>query len=939
MTIHNAFAQRRVDDKGIVLRPKPIFQDTLKRDTTPQIVKKTVAIKYSKDSLNAPVNYTADDSIYYDVKKNLMYLYDKATLKYQKTNLSADLITINGKENIASAEVGKDSLGRPEGRPLFDDGSGQKLKATKLSYNFKSRKGIVFESQTEQQNMFITGNKTKFVAHDPKDTTATDIIYQKNAVLSTCNEPIPHYGLRASKMKLIPNKWVVMGPANLEIAGVPTPIWFPFAALPLKKGARSGIIFPSNYTSDFRGFGIVGIGYYKPINDHWDATILGDVFLRGSFGVSVKSNYNYLYKNRGNFNLSYTSIREEKVDIKRNKLYNVNTPTISIYWTHNNDSRSNPYNTFNGSINIVTNGANRRYNNDIKSVSNNLFNSGVNFTHRFPDNPSLSFQASMSHSQNSKTKDISMTLPELSFNIASHPLYKNKKNLGEEQWYERVNFGFNARATNTFRGKDSTFFTKKTLQDANFGFKYDANLSTNLKLLKYIDINPNASLGVLHYFKVYTPTFDQTIVYDSLKANRQAVFNALSNRYDSLYRVAQYGKVVNEYKSGIFSTIPTLSASVAATTNLFGIVRLKFGPKNKVSIRHKITPSVSYSLSNNFYQDKWYNYVQRTNNPNAKTFLDIYQRYSIFDGSAFGSPSYQDPKFRKGNGSISYSINQLFETKYRFRKDTIDRKGTLFENISLSGNYLPNADSLKFSDLSWSTNRTILKNHTTINLNGSFSYYTVQKDTLGRFTAVNTFYAAQQRKAGNPNWYLKPMRLQIINFSVNSSISVKEIRGFFDKKTTETPKPIGSNSGRNNRENAPPTGPPTLTQSVQAGANFLDLFDNFSISHNFDFAYGKRNSNNKDTLVVGNHSINLNGNLQITKHWRIGLGNIGYNFTQKAISYPDFNISRDLHCWDMTFGYQPTRGSYSFVIKVRQNPLDFLKLPFNKTSSDAFRGY
>ena len=782
----------------------------------------------------------------------------------------------------------------------------------------------------------VSWPKTKFVGKDPKDTTTNDVIYQKDAVVSTCDEPVPHFGLRATKMKIVSNKWLVMGPANLQIAGVPTPVWLPFAAFPLKKGARKGIIFPSNYTSDpIRGFGLLGVGYYLPINQHWDATLKADLFLRGSFGVELDSRYSYIYKNRGNVRISYKVLREEVIE-NRNKLRNQNTPTFSLYWTHANERGSNPYQTFSGSLNITTNGDRRRYNNDVRNVSQNQFGSGIQYARSFPELPNLRMSAALAHNQNTQTRIIDITLPDLMLNVSSYPIFKNKKSIAEERWYERINFGMNVNAKNALSGVDSTFFTKKTLNSASVGLKYDANMSTNLKLMKYIDINPSITFTNLHYLRTIEKTFDPTIKYDSLR--RIGIFNGITSKFDSTYRVLQYGKVNSQSRWDKLYSLPTFNASVTASTNLFGIIRLKSG-KNKVAIRHKVSPSVTYGITPSTYQSAWFRYVQRTNDPQFIKFEQLNEQYSIFEGSAYGAPGFVEPKYRRGNQQLSYSLTQLFETKYRFRKDTIDKKGQLFENIFINGSWNPGADSLKFSDLGWSTNRTFFKGHSTLSITGSMSFYAIAQNEKGDYVTRNTFYGASQRKAGNKLWYLKPLRHQNVNVSFNSQISVKEIRALFEPKTKTVPIDNSVSSGRKNSKPSVTEAPKTPEKKIEIDKSILDLIDNFSISHNFSFAYGKQSLNNKDTLVIGNHSIDLRGNLQLTKHWAVSIGNIGYNFTQKALSYPDFSIRRDLHCWDMSFGYQPQRGSYNFEIRVRQNPLDFLKVPFNKQSPDAFRGF
>ena len=305
-------------------------------------------IKIAKDGLDSPVDYGAKDSIFFDNKNNLIHLYGNAYLNYGGLKLTAAYIVVDMKSNIATAEFRPDSVGKPKGLPNFKDDA-QDVSANKMRYNFVSRKGVIIEAVSKQNDIFIHGGKSKFVASTGDSTVKKDnIIYSKDAIFTTCSADHPHFGIVSSKQKIIPNKLIVVGPSNLVIGDIPTPIWLPFAAFPLKQGKKTGLIFPKDYEySPTWGFGLKNMGWYFPLSDNYDLTIQGDIYIRGTWGLRANSTYVKKYRYQGSFELGYAStIKEnEKSLLSRD-------PSWNVRWSHSKDSRVNPTLSFNASVNL-----------------------------------------------------------------------------------------------------------------------------------------------------------------------------------------------------------------------------------------------------------------------------------------------------------------------------------------------------------------------------------------------------------------------------------------------------------------------------------------------------------------------------------------------------------------------------------------------------------
>ncbi|MEM1121018.1 MAG: putative LPS assembly protein LptD, partial [Bacteroidota bacterium] len=834
----------------------------------------------------------------YDNAENKMHLYGDAFVKYEGMELKAGYIVVDLDSNIAFAQTFKDSIGQLSGRPNFTNGS-QNFQADKMRYNFKSQKGVVSGVSTTQSNLFLTGTKAKFVSKEVKKDKSTAeeyTLYNRRAIFSTCDHPIPHYGIRSSKQKIIADKIVVAGPSNLEIGGIPIPAVLPFAIFPLKQFKSTGLIFPQGYEySPQLGFGLDGVGWYFPINDYVDLRLTGQVYWHGTWGLTGDSRYRKRYKYNGTLNLSFNSRRTiEDLDNRVN--------SYAIRWSHNQDSKAHPARRLSGSVNIQGNGFQRLVNNDARSVLQNQLSSNISYSQSFPGKP-FRLSATMSHSQNTQSRAVNVTLPTLNFQMDRlFPFKKKGASSGnKEKWYEKISFRYNAQAQNRFVATDTTLFSQQTLEDARFGLRHDVSTDLNFNLLKYINVSPNVSLRQVVNFKTLRKNFNEEFV---------TVIDSLENTIDT----TQYGIVTDSTVWGI-SPFQELTTGVSFNTILYKTILFKKGWLK--GIRHMVKPSVSinyipaYQGRDGFFRSGIDSVRTDTRDPLA------FQDYNIFEDGVYGRPRESRQQLL-----LNYSLNNIFEAKIFSKKDSTDKKIKLFDNIRVGGNYNFAADSLKFSTISVNGTTRLLKGMTTIAINASWDPYAVNTNNR----RINKFY---WRDSG------RPLRFLRAGFRFNTRMNVASLKKLFKKdkpntssrsSATPTTRDGGSGNGRSPAQPQPQDG-------------FLKFLEGFSLNHTY-VLNATKNSNQQTEWKPQTHSLSIQvSNIQLTENWGIGVGNIGYDFKNDRTTYPDIRITRDLHCWEAFFAWQPQRGTYYFTIKVKNAPLDALKIPYSKNNVDAFGGF
>ncbi len=878
--------EKRVENDARTITATPVtivaLDTTRRRDSS--------GVKVAKDGLDSPVDYGAKDSIFFDNKNNLIHLYGDAYLNYGNLKLKAAYIVVDMKNSIATAEPRPDSVGKLKGLPNFKDES-QDVSANKMRYNFITRKGVILEARSKQNDVFIHGGKSKFVASTGDTTNKKDnIIYSKDAIFTTCSADHPHFGIVSSKQKIIPNKLIVVGPSNLVIGDIPTPIWLPFAAFPLKQGKKTGLIFPKDYEySPTWGFGLRNMGWYFPLSDNYDLTLQGDLYVKGTWGLRANSRYVKKYRYQGDFELGYRSTinENEKSVLSRD-------PSWNIRWSHSKDNRVNPTISFNASVNMSGSKSNNpllsNYNsvtrNDFNSATTSQLSSSVSFTKTFPGKP-FSLSGSMQHSQNTVTRDVTMTLPNLDFTMQTLFPFKRKERVGNERWYEKVALQYNSSLQNQIQTKDSLFLTSRMFEKTNFGVKHNLTSNVNFQILKYFNFSPSVTYSEFWYTKQINKTFDptQTFRIDTLPNP--------NNPTDPIYKkvLVADGFTKTDTVSG-FRRPNQFNIGASLTTRIFGTVQFKKGPLR--GIRHSITPSLSFNYSPNYVR-----YTDSVRTTNSSLFKQVYSRYeNALYGAATGGTQ----------AAIGYNLSNFFEIKTFNKLDSTFKKTKLLENVNISGNYNFAADSFRFSDITMSTGTNLFKGLSTLSVGALFSPYARTSQNL-----------RSQDFALSRNGKL----LNFLNatISLNTGMSIGEIYdSFMGKSKDETDPNAQKIAAKKNKKNA-------------EEESFIDLFRAFRLNHVFSISVD-RNFGGRDTTLFQN-SLYTSGNIKLSKKWTMTVGNIGYDFVQKQLTYPDFSFSRDLHCWDMGMSWQPVRGTYSFFLRVKPGTLDFIKVPYQQNIGDS----
>jgi len=857
--------------------------DTPPKDTLLPRRRETREISFSKDSLDAPVQYSAVDSMVYDIANQRVHLYGEAEVTYTTINLKADHIIFDWQTNIVTASGMPDSLGRPAGLPEFSDAS-QSFTADSMRYNFSTKKGVVYDVVTTQNDVVVRGQKSKFVTQEAQDSLSEDqnVVYSSNAIFTTCTHEEPHFGIRSRKQKVIPNKLVVVGPSNLEIMNVPTPVWLPFGFFPIPQGRSTGLLFPRDYQySPQWGFGLEGIGWYFPLGDHFNLSLTGNIYLKGTWGVNALSNYNKRYKYNGNFNIGYDVRRSEDLE------GNISRPRSFIFqWSHQQAQSAHPTISFGGSINIQSNNYQQRVLNDQRILENQL-RSNLNFRKNWRDKP-INLTASFNHNQNSNTGDVTVSFPNVRFQTQAINPFKRKNRTGPEKWYEAITFRYDAEARNRFQAKDSTLFTQETIENAQFGVQQRANLGTSFKVLKYFNLNPSVNYDEVWYLRTLRRDFDPMALE----------LDTISDRGIDFIDTLSYGEIT-ERQVGGFEAYRQFNASVSLNTQIFGTMR--FGQGWLRGIRHVMKPSVSFGYTPD-YTDPDLGYFREVRDPNTR---DEFDTYSIFQGGIFGSPSTAGQQM-----SIGYSLNNIFEAKYFSKKDSTEEKLKLFDNIIVSGNYNFAADSLKWSPVNISGTTRMFKGMTTVGLRATFDPYRVNEN--GR--RVNDLLWETENRF---------LRFDQATARFNTNLTVGKIRALFQGDKEEEIYDAEAELERQERG----------LQRVEE-KDFLSLFENFRISHNLSLNW-EGMPDGRDTFFIATNTINCSGSIQLTPNWFINVGNFGYDFVRKGITYPSVGFQRDLHCWEAGANWQPLRGTYSFYIRVKPGSLDFLNIPYNRTNGDG----
>jgi lipopolysaccharide assembly outer membrane protein LptD (OstA) len=859
---------------GLLFQVEPdtlvrLLPDTIIQSKEDSLRLENLITPKSENALESEVKYKSSDSIRFDFKQKKAYLIHQAEINYEDINLKAGYIEIDFEKNEIYATGIPDSAGKESEIPVFIQGD-QTFKSKEMRYNYKTKRGFINNVVTEDGGGFLLGQSVKKMEDD--------IVNISKGSYTTCsNSDHPHFEFRYNKSMVIPKKRIVTGPAYLTIEGVPTPLMIPFGWFPSKQGQRSGIIIPTYGESANRGFYFENGGYYLYINDYLDFKVTGDIYTKGSWAVKPSFRYKKRYKYSGSANFTYAINIE---GVKETPSYS-RSRDFAIRWSHKQDPKARPKSTFSADVNIVSNTYNKYNPTTTQDYLSNTFRSSIAYQTNFGGKYFLTMNAS--HDQNTLSKIINVTLPELTFSVNRFNPFNSKKRVGPMKWYHNISTNYTMNAKNMVSMPDSMFFTNSTLENMKNGIKHTMPISSPVKLLKYFNWTNSINLNDRMYFESYRKYWSN----DTLFTGNDTVV----------------GYQVKDTING-FNNVFDFSFSSSLNTKIYGMIQ--FGSKFPVNaIRHVITPTASFSYSPDYSTDFW-GYYDSYIDGNGKEV-----EYSKYDGTLYGGPS------AGRSGRLSFSVANNLEMKIRSRKDTITgtKKVVLIDNFTVAFSYDFAKDSLRWSPLSLSGRTRLFKN-IDITYRSEFDPYIL--DSTGNRNLNQTEWSVNHRlmRLKQTNWAVS------LNYRLNSN-------EFGKKKGQAIAAPPVS----------PPSGSPEEIEEIMENPD--DYIDwsipwDLSISYSFNYSvvhrYPPNDYERKETIV---QTLGLSGNVSITPKWKIGFMT-GWDFEQNDLSYTSLSFYRDLHCWEMRFNWIPTgdRKSWNFTINAKASLLQDMKLNKKKDFRD-----
>ncbi|HMO63331.1 MAG TPA: putative LPS assembly protein LptD [Ferruginibacter sp.] len=826
----------------------PVLADTLPGASTVSR-QDSLDVKMSKDSLDAPVTYKATDSMVLDVPAKRIILYGKESrTKYQDNELTAPQIIYDQQGNTVSAFFLKDSTGRVLASPSFRQGELHTV-SDSIRFNMKSGKGLTKGTYTQQGEMYVYGERIKKI-----DSTS---FYSYRSRFTTCNLDTPHFAFVSKKIKFINQKFAVTGPVHPEFEGVPLPVYLPFGIYPMYSGRHSGLIAPNFTASSQFGIGMERLGYYKVINDNWDVTVFGTLYSYGGWMFNASPRYYKRYRYQGNFSID---VQRTKFNFSGDPDF-ATTQTFNIRWTHTADAKSRPGVTFSANVNAGSSKFNQNLQTNAARNFNNIFGSTVSYARVWKDKP-YNLSLSANHSQNTNLNQISVTLPNLGFNLNTIYPFRRKEMVGAAKWYENVGVALNTIASSNTIFYDDTDDTTKNrgpiLQQISNNWRWGAThnvpITLSLPPLGPLQVAPGVSYSERWYQQKTILTWDTA-----------------SKKIDT------------SISKGLY-TAREMSFSLGASTRIFGM--FGFGKNSKVqAIRHEIRPQVGISYKPDM-NGKFYRTVQADTSGRTVPY-NIYQNNNA---GAYGPGRF---------GGLSFSVDNNLQMKVRNKNDTAAdamKKITLIDGFSIGGSYNFLIDSFQFSPLTISARSNLFNK---INLTASASSNLYQVDTNG--LPVNRLI-----------WKDKPFSLGRLSGG-SVTLSTSFTGGDGQKKST------GSSNGRVIN---PLTGMAETDYEAEAAymRNNPAEFTDFSIPWSVNLGYSLRFNKTfvrtlKKFQTTFNSDLTFSGTLGLTKQWQVGV-NGTYNVSTGEIGYVTMTIAREMHCWQMAISLAPIGRSRYFTITI-----------------------
>lgn len=853
----------------------------------------------NKDGIDAPVEYSAQDSIVYDAISGTMFLYGGAKVHYQTMDLDAERITLNKDSSLVHAVGVTDSLGVVTGAPVYKQGS-ETYDSETMSFNFKTKRGYITGVKTEQGDGFLQSEESKRMDDG--------MFYVQNAMYTTCDEEHPHFYLKLTRGKIHPGKETFFGPAYLVVEDVPLPLAVPYGFFPFSKSYSSGIIMPTYGDENARGFYLREGGYYLALSDKMDLKLLGEIYTKGSWGISGETSYAKRYKFRGNAMISYqNTVNGEKNMPDYNK-----TTSLKVTWSHSSDPKANPNQSFSARVNFASQNYEKTnltsmYNPTAYTQSTRA--SSISYTRNIPK-IGMSIAASGNITQNMRDSSLTVTLPDLSINVSRFYPFRRKHAAGKERWYEKISMSYTGQISNSYSGKENQLLHANIAKDWRNGMQHRVPVDATFQLFKYINISPQFSFRDIMYLSRYEKDWDE-------RRQREVT--------DTVFG---------------FYNLYDWNASVSANTTIYGFYKpwkKLFG--NKIDrIRHVIKPTVSFSYAPDFTADRYgyYDYYVKTDaNGEVSTV-----KYSPYQGMLYGSPT------GTRTGSVNFGLSNNLEMKVHSDRDTTGyRKISLIDEFSGNLSYNLAAPTRRWSDLSLRIRLKLTKSYT-FSLNANFATYAYEKDPQ----------TGQVRVGDRTEWsYGRFGRFQGMSQNLSYTINNQKAMMFLDLLRGRgwdelLSKYTGKDKEKERRlddddddeyydedllDEEDANVDPALKKGQKEkevkkrGVN-EDGYLEFSLPWSFTMSYGvSMRENNQGKLnerrmrypYKFTQTLSFSGYVRLAEGWNVSFTS-GYDFNYHDLSMTTLSLSRDLHCFEMSCSVVlKPYTSYNFSFRARASEL------------------
>ena len=854
------------------------------------------------NGIDAPVKYSAEDSLVYDAESGTAYLYGNSKVDYENMKLTSDKVHMNLDKSTVRATGTVDSTaeGGIKGKPVFTMGKDE-YKSDTMAFNFKSKKGLIKGVYTEQQDGFLSGEVGK------RDSTGS--IYLQHGRYTTCDKPHPDFYIALSRAKVRPGKDVVFGPAYLVVADVPLPLAIPYGFFPFSKKYSSGFIMPSYGDESDRGFYLRDGGYYFAISDKWDLKLLGEIYTKGSWGVSAASNYRKRYRYSGSFLFSY---QDSKTGDKGLPDF-AEQESFKIQWNHRQDPKANPYSSLAASVNFATSSYERNNLNSMynpQTLTQSTRTSSVSWSTGF-SSIGLSLSATTNLAQNMRDSSIQITLPDLNISLSRFYPFKRKHLVGKERWYEKISMSYTGQLANSISTKEDKLLHSNLIKDWKNAFQHTIPVQANFTLFNYINVTPSFNFTDRMYSKKVTRGWDNTLQKEVVR--------------DTIYG---------------FHNVYNWSMNVGASTKLYGFWvpnRKLFGDKIQ-AIRHVITPQVSFSYSPNFGARRYGYY-------DSYQYTDASGNVKLVEYSPYQDELYSVPGKYKTE-MISWDVSNNIEMKVKSDKDTTGyKKISIIDELGASMSYNAAADYHRWSDLSMRLRLKWWKNYT-FSMNAQFATYAYELDANGKPYVGN-----------HTEWgYGRLPRFQGMSQNFSFTLNPEKLKKWFGRKDDKDDDKVSVDSD----------GPDTNIESnmdddLEKGkyaakkkrGNIAETDDDGYMSFNMPWSLtigygitmrentaGRFNTKTMRYPYKFTQTLNFSGNIRISDGWNINFSS-GYDFENHAMSMTTASLSRDLHCFNMSASVVlAPYTSYNFTFRCNAATLtDALKYDKRSGITNAVQWY